>query len=659
MNSKWMLGLVILVLIGFSNRSFAQRRDNVFWPSAIIPPALTARWYLEEKDFFLSFDEFGVNRDSQTWPYQLVQKKGDTLRINIDFRNRALLIEVIMPSPDSIKIRTDDAIFLPTPSGDPTEFITFKKWNGQPETPQEFRDHALMYGKVYSPDVKGYEPYVAIPKTVLTPDWVKHARALQQFPSWFHGTWRYTSNDPNDDQLNLTIYPHGIVTRESDMGTYPIQYADLKCLFVHQGTFAAAFKSDRYPGGGVFWMQYKNDSLILQDFDWNNHFGMPPRVLIRTEQLKTCPLPDHLIKTYPEYDVTVLNAFFPIHLYQNSSKIRLSKTHLIWGKRRLKIKKVIEGKLALSKKTNKRNYDLVVEDPLTHQEAFLCLVYNDFQQMYFLYAFGFPRLSIDGTVSTFPWVFHLPRPGSISQNQLLAIIYGVPTFLLLALGFFIYRVRSIRRQRQHAHLTLNSLRAQLNPHFLFNALSSIQALVNRNESEGANLYLSGFAKLLRHTLYHSDQDYLRLEDELLHLRHYCELEALRSPFEYEIRVDEDIDAFNTEIPGMLLQPFVENAIVHGLRNHPGQPHLDVWIYRQGLNLVCVISDNGMGIAASLARSKSKFNVAPQKHGMSISLERIRLLNLRLGKKITLEVQDLGETTQQSGTRIIISIPMTD
>jgi LytS/YehU family sensor histidine kinase len=89
--------------------------------------------------------------------------------------------------------------------------------------------------------------------------------------------------------------------------------------------------------------------------------------------------------------------------------------------------------------------------------------------------------------------------------------------LLLALGFFIYRVRSIRRQRQHAHLALNSLRAQLNPHFLFNALSSIQALVNRKESEGANLYLSGFAKLLRHTLYHSDQVYLRLEDELLHL----------------------------------------------------------------------------------------------------------------------------------------------
>jgi LytS/YehU family sensor histidine kinase len=184
-------------------------------------------------------------------------------------------------------------------------------------------------------------------------------------------------------------------------------------------------------------------------------------------------------------------------------------------------------------------------------------------------------------------------------------------------------------------------------------------LVNRNESEGANLYLSGFAKLLRHTLYHSDQDYLRLEDELLHLRHYCELEALRSPFEYEIRVEEDIDTFNTEIPGMLLQPFVENAIVHGLRNHPGQPHLDVWIYRQGLNLVCVISDNGMGIAASLAQRKNKFNVAPKKHGMSISLERIRLLNLRLGKKITLEVQDLGEMSQQSGTRIIITIPMAD
>ena len=142
---------------------------------------------------------------------------------------------------------------------------------------------------------------------------------------------------------------------------------------------------------------------------------------------------------------------------------------------------------------------------------------------------------------------------------------------------------------------------------------------------------------------------------MAHLRQYCELESLRSPFEYTIKVAENLDVFNTEIPSMLLQPYVENAILHGLREHPGQPKLEVWIHQEGKNLRCEITDNGQGIKAS-QEHKSTSDFAPKLHGMSLSAERIRLLNLRLRKKITLEVVNRRQSENQPGTRIIINIP---
>jgi hypothetical protein len=368
--------------------------------------------------------------------------------------------------------------------------------------------------------------------------------------------------------------------------------------------------------------------------------------------LKPTTLPASLQKKYPEFR----EGFYPeVSTIDPPENVQIVGDQLIFSGYRLNITKVYknENRYAING-ANKVNYDVFAVDPKAQKEYFFALLFNQKKGSYFLYAFGIHMRAGDGTLQIYPWVFEI-NGGLYTARKVFQIVVAILTPVLFLLALLFLRNRRNRRQRQQAQLALRGIRAQLNPHFLFNALASIQSLVNRNDQEGANRYLSGFSKLLRHTLYHSEQDYMSLEEELAHLRQYCELEALRSPFEYTFNVAENLDVFNTEVPSMLLQPYVENAILHGLREHPGQPKLEVWIHQQGKNLRCEISDNGQGIKAS-QEQKSPSDFAPKLHGMSLSAERIRLLNLRLRKKITLEVVDRQQSENQPGTRIIINIP---
>ncbi|MEJ0105263.1 MAG: histidine kinase [Bacteroidota bacterium] len=153
-----------------------------------------------------------------------------------------------------------------------------------------------------------------------------------------------------------------------------------------------------------------------------------------------------------------------------------------------------------------------------------------------------------------------------------------------------------QQQKEKAETELKTLRAQLNPHFVFNSLSSIQGLINNNEIENANKYLSDFANLMRTTLTASDKNNNNLTDEIKALENYLQLEQLRFHFQYSIYVDEAINPSTTEIPSLLLQPLVENAVKHGVSGQQEKGVIQIKFTQQEKDLAISVTDNGNGFA---------------------------------------------------------------
>lgn len=177
------------------------------------------------------------------------------------------------------------------------------------------------------------------------------------------------------------------------------------------------------------------------------------------------------------------------------------------------------------------------------------------------------------------------------------------------------RLAEKEQQKNTAKLHLNSIRSRLNPHFLFNALSGIQNLMNKKEIDHANKYLAIFARLTRNVLDHKEQISLSQEEKLLD--DYLQMEQLRFGFQYEINHSEDLDLANIEIPSMLLQPFVENAVKHGISQKATVGKITIEFMKQANDLVLTVADNGNG-----------FDTEKKQHGLGLQLSdsRIALLN---------------------------------
>ncbi|PJJ61160.1 histidine kinase [Hymenobacter chitinivorans] len=220
--------------------------------------------------------------------------------------------------------------------------------------------------------------------------------------------------------------------------------------------------------------------------------------------------------------------------------------------------------------------------------------------------------------------------------------------------------RRRRHRGQHVQLRLaqteqQALLAQMNPHFVFNSLQSIQKYILRHESEAAQHYLARFGGLMRLILEQSRQPQLPVRTELNLLRTYLELEALRfeQQFTYAVQADEHL--LDEEIPAMLLHPFVENAVWHGLAHHTGQGHVAVRISGEGEYLVAVVEDNGVG--RQRAAGQSGTHAGFPSRGMAIVQERVALLSRQSRLPISIEIVDLaqpGSTAQ--GTRVVVRIP---
>ncbi|HEY1039663.1 MAG TPA: histidine kinase, partial [Bacteroidia bacterium] len=249
-------------------------------------------------------------------------------------------------------------------------------------------------------------------------------------------------------------------------------------------------------------------------------------------------------------------------------------------------------------------------------------------------------------------------------------------FILSVIGLFvsiiiiIFRIRLNQLRKEERKETekqieisknqLKALRAQMNPHFMFNSLNSIQNYIVNNKDDRAVMYLNKFAKLMRLILNNSEKSVVTLKEELDAMKLYIELEQMRfqNRFQFRITVSDEIDTEFEQIPTMLIQPYVENAILHGLNPKPGEGLLQIDIRLAAGVMICSIIDNGIG------REKSAENrrLSAKEHksmGMSITKQRLQILNTINNSNLSVRINDLkDEKGLPLGTKVDIFIPIT-
>jgi tetratricopeptide (TPR) repeat protein len=252
-------------------------------------------------------------------------------------------------------------------------------------------------------------------------------------------------------------------------------------------------------------------------------------------------------------------------------------------------------------------------------------------------------------------------------NQRL-IIYGSAGFFVLSITVLILllsraRINAKRRMsemnRKISEITQANLRQQMNPHFIFNTLNSIQYYMYQHDKLATNNYLTKFSSLMRKVLENSQHTSVPLSDELDALNLYLELEMVRfkDKFEYEINVDEEIDTLLYKVPTMLIQPYVENSICHGLMPGETKGFIRIDLKLENECILCTIEDNGIGREAAQAR-KIKSDDNHNSLGTQIVSSRLDLVNALYGTSLKTVYTDLkDENGEPSGTRVEIQIPI--
>jgi ligand-binding sensor domain-containing protein len=229
-------------------------------------------------------------------------------------------------------------------------------------------------------------------------------------------------------------------------------------------------------------------------------------------------------------------------------------------------------------------------------------------------------------------------------------------------------IRRIRKREQEktaiskriSELEQLSRKAQMNPHFIFNSLNSIQHYVLNSDLTGANKFISSFSRLIRQTLDFSSKPEISLEEELDYLTNYLELEKTRleDSFAWQVKIDKTVNPADHYIPPMILQPFVENSVRHGLRFRRDKNGIvTISVHREGDHLVCVLEDNGVGRKAAM-QYKSISPINYQSKGLSLTADRIAMFNKEHEQKITMFIDDLEDDAQNAlGTKVTISFPV--
>ena len=236
-------------------------------------------------------------------------------------------------------------------------------------------------------------------------------------------------------------------------------------------------------------------------------------------------------------------------------------------------------------------------------------------------------------------------------------------FAISGIAYFVisYIIRNSKQKEELRSKIAESeqmaLRAQMNPHFVFNALNSIQHFITMEDEMSANYYLTRFSKLIRQVLENSKHSFISVNEEIETLQLYLELEMLRfeGKFEYKIELDDEIDTYDTQIPSMIIQPFLENAIWHGLMPKEDNSKLLVEFKQEDTFILCIVKDNGIGRKASAENNKGR----TQKHkstGISNTVKRLALLSNIKDENSLMQITDLEENGKALGTVVTLKIP---
>ncbi len=221
-------------------------------------------------------------------------------------------------------------------------------------------------------------------------------------------------------------------------------------------------------------------------------------------------------------------------------------------------------------------------------------------------------------------------------------------------------IKEVNFRRQLSELEMKALQAQINPHFIFNCMNSINQMIKKGNNQNASKYLSKFSKLIRSILENAEDTEVSLKDELATLKAYIQLEALRFKEDVNFKMDiqDSIDLENTYLPSMVLQPFVENAIWHGLRHKKvaTDGKISIAIRKEKEQLLCLIEDNGVGRQKAF-ELQEKSILKRKSLGVKITEDRLRLLSKELQKQLV-RITDLKDPTGTAlGTRVEVSIPI--
>jgi LytS/YehU family sensor histidine kinase len=234
--------------------------------------------------------------------------------------------------------------------------------------------------------------------------------------------------------------------------------------------------------------------------------------------------------------------------------------------------------------------------------------------------------------------------------------------ILITAGFIIWkwrsrqRIRKEQQQRRLRELELTAIRSQMNPHFLFNCLNSVQNLVQQNKGREAHLYLADFAGLIRKVLNNSEKEEVSLAEELEMVQQYLSLEKLRFDFDYQINVGEGVDVHNFLVPSMLVQPFAENAVIHGLQRKAGEKQLKIDVKKNSAaegsskGIVISIEDNGVG-----REEAQKLTAGSNGMGTKLVQERLSILRQQQNEKYGLQTIDLNDNGVM-GTKVELFVP---
>jgi ligand-binding sensor domain-containing protein len=272
------------------------------------------------------------------------------------------------------------------------------------------------------------------------------------------------------------------------------------------------------------------------------------------------------------------------------------------------------------------------------------------------------RFGVRSAVRTFPFMVATPFWKTWWFDCLLAVV-----LLGFAWVFVSWRIRGVRRQQEWralqgqrmAKLEQTALQSQMNPHFIFNCLNSIQQFVFDNDMMATNEYITGFARLIRATLNYSSRSFISVAEEVEYLSDYLSLEKMRfeNKMDYRISVEPDVDVRYSLLPPMMLQPYVENSVRHGLRHKTaGDGYVHIHFRKKGEIIVVTIRDNGIG-RKKAKEYKTGEHIEYQSKGMSLTSARIQMIQVQHKSEINVLVQDIEDREgKPEGTQIEISFP---